>query len=507
MAPRTDGSSRRLLLGHRATRKRQSRSATYWSATTAARRPGRSSTSRTFPTRRGWQLCFGAVGRAADAGRPRRQVTRSTEARLPRASRRPPGARPPESAGMQAEWARPARAQLASDEDGLVPCVTQDWATGEVLTLAYMNPEALDRTLETGEIHFWSRSRPELWHKGETSGNVHAAALLRYDCDADALLALVEPAGPACHTGERTCFYRSARRPRWPPTRRCPRSRERWRARQRMPARQLHRAALRGGPPRDRRQGRGGGRGGRAGRPRGVRRAPAPRRRPTCSTTSVCARGRGLSYADALEELTRAWSRMSVAVGSPAARHALARGGAALARDYNVIPLRHTFIDDIETPVSAFLKLRAAARVPARVGRAGPALRALLVPRVPPARVLRLRGRAARGARGRRAPRAGRRRTRSRRWRTTFELPRRAARRAAAVRRRRGRAVRLRPRAHRRAPAGAEPRRHRHARHGADGLRRADRVRPPEPPRHDPGERVRRRLRGGRRAYEQRGRA
>src|ERR1700750_20302 len=102
-----------------------------------------------------------------------------------------------------------AGVEIAFDERGLVPCVTQDWSTGEVLTLAYMSREALDRTLESGEIHFWSRSRGQLWHKGETSGNVQRLRSLRYDCDADALLALVEPTGPACHTGERTCFYRS----------------------------------------------------------------------------------------------------------------------------------------------------------------------------------------------------------------------------------------------------------------------------------------------------------
>jgi phosphoribosyl-ATP pyrophosphohydrolase/phosphoribosyl-AMP cyclohydrolase len=102
-----------------------------------------------------------------------------------------------------------AAAEIAFDESGLVPCVTQDWSTGEVLTLAYMNREALDRTLASGEVHFWSRSRNELWRKGETSGNVQRVRSLRYDCDADALLALVEPAGPACHTGERTCFYRT----------------------------------------------------------------------------------------------------------------------------------------------------------------------------------------------------------------------------------------------------------------------------------------------------------
>jgi phosphoribosyl-ATP pyrophosphohydrolase/phosphoribosyl-AMP cyclohydrolase len=90
----------------------------------------------------------------------------------------------------------------------LVPCIVQDFRTGEVLTLAYMNDEALRRTRESGELWFWSRSRQELWHKGETSGNVMRLKALRYDCDEDAYLALVDPAGPACHTGERTCFYR-----------------------------------------------------------------------------------------------------------------------------------------------------------------------------------------------------------------------------------------------------------------------------------------------------------
>jgi phosphoribosyl-AMP cyclohydrolase / phosphoribosyl-ATP pyrophosphohydrolase len=94
------------------------------------------------------------------------------------------------------------------DERGLVPCVMQDWTTGEVLTLAYMNAEALRRTLETGEMHLYSRSRDELWHKGATSGNVQRVRQIRYDCDGDALVALVEPTGPACHTGQRSCFYR-----------------------------------------------------------------------------------------------------------------------------------------------------------------------------------------------------------------------------------------------------------------------------------------------------------
>ena len=97
--------------------------------------------------------------------------------------------------------------EIRFDERGLVPVVIQDWTTGEVLTLAYANAEAIDRTRLTGELHLWSRSRDELWHKGATSGNVQKVRALRMDCDGDALLALVEPAGPACHTGERTCFH------------------------------------------------------------------------------------------------------------------------------------------------------------------------------------------------------------------------------------------------------------------------------------------------------------
>jgi phosphoribosyl-ATP pyrophosphohydrolase/phosphoribosyl-AMP cyclohydrolase len=98
-------------------------------------------------------------------------------------------------------------ADIRFDEQGLVPCVIQDWRSGEVLTLAYMNAEALEHTQTTGELHLWSRSRRELWHKGATSGNTQAVKALRLDCDGDAVLALVEPAGPACHTGERTCFH------------------------------------------------------------------------------------------------------------------------------------------------------------------------------------------------------------------------------------------------------------------------------------------------------------
>jgi len=98
--------------------------------------------------------------------------------------------------------------QVRFDERGLVPCIAQHFASGEVLTLAYADEEALRLTVETGEVHFYSRSRERIWRKGEDSGNVLRLRQLRVDCDLDAVVALVEPAGPACHTGERSCFYR-----------------------------------------------------------------------------------------------------------------------------------------------------------------------------------------------------------------------------------------------------------------------------------------------------------
>lgn len=99
--------------------------------------------------------------------------------------------------------------ELKFDTNGLIPCVVQDAKTLEVLMVAWMSKESLRQTLETGETVFWSRSRQEIWHKGATSGNKQRLVELRYDCDGDTLLALVEPAGPACHTGERSCFYRT----------------------------------------------------------------------------------------------------------------------------------------------------------------------------------------------------------------------------------------------------------------------------------------------------------
>ena len=97
---------------------------------------------------------------------------------------------------------------LAFNADGLIPCIVQDAESGEVLMMAWMNAESVHLTVEQRTTWFWSRSRGELWHKGETSGNTQQLVELRYDCDADCLLARVIPAGPACHTGNATCFYR-----------------------------------------------------------------------------------------------------------------------------------------------------------------------------------------------------------------------------------------------------------------------------------------------------------
>lgn len=102
-----------------------------------------------------------------------------------------------------------AMARIRWDNRGLVAAIVQDARTHEVLTLAYMNAESLQKTLEIGETVFWSRSRQELWHKGATSGNTQKVIEIRVDCDADALLVRVEPIGPACHTGQVSCFYRT----------------------------------------------------------------------------------------------------------------------------------------------------------------------------------------------------------------------------------------------------------------------------------------------------------
>jgi phosphoribosyl-AMP cyclohydrolase len=98
---------------------------------------------------------------------------------------------------------------LKFDANGLIPAVVQDATTKDVLMVAWMNAESLAKTLESGETWFWSRSRQELWHKGGTSGNTQRVVEIRYDCDGDTLLVLVNTNGPACHTGESSCFFRS----------------------------------------------------------------------------------------------------------------------------------------------------------------------------------------------------------------------------------------------------------------------------------------------------------
>lgn len=99
--------------------------------------------------------------------------------------------------------------EIKFDVNGLIPAIVQDASTNQVLMMAYMNQESLGLTLEKKETVFWSRSRNELWHKGATSGNIQKVIEIKIDCDADTLLILVEPAGPACHTGEQSCFYRT----------------------------------------------------------------------------------------------------------------------------------------------------------------------------------------------------------------------------------------------------------------------------------------------------------
>ncbi|MGA0542957.1 phosphoribosyl-AMP cyclohydrolase [Neotabrizicola sp. VNH66] len=102
-------------------------------------------------------------------------------------------------------------ASLKFDADGLIPCIAQDHASGEVLMMAWMNAASVAKTLETGKVTYWSRSRQAFWVKGETSGHLQSLVELRVDCDRDALLALVTQEGPACHTNRRSCFYTAIR--------------------------------------------------------------------------------------------------------------------------------------------------------------------------------------------------------------------------------------------------------------------------------------------------------
>jgi len=110
---------------------------------------------------------------------------------------------------QDADVAEQLLSALVYNEAGLIPTIVQDASTHQVLMMAWMNAESLGRTLEIGETVFWSRSRQEFWHKGATSGNTQRVVELRADCDSDTLLVLVEPAGPACHTGAVSCFFQT----------------------------------------------------------------------------------------------------------------------------------------------------------------------------------------------------------------------------------------------------------------------------------------------------------
>ena len=202
-----------------------------------------------------------------------------------------------------------------------------------MLTLAYMNAEALERTRATGETHFWSRSRDELWHKGATSGNTQAVKALRYDCDADAILALVEPAGPACHTGERTCFHNGQTEHTAP--------------HEALPALERTVAARAADPP--------------AGSYTAELLAdPALIGAKVQEEAEEVARAAreesdervAEEAADVLYHLTVLLHSRGLTLADPE------RCSMAVAADHNVIPVTETFIEDTETPVSAFLKLR-----------------------------------------------------------------------------------------------------------------------------------------------------
>ena len=232
----------------------------------------------------------------------------------------------------------------------LLPCIIQDARTGEVLTLAYMNDEALARTRETGEMWSWSRSRQELWHKGETSGNVQRLKELRLDCDQDAILALVEPAGPGLP--HRRAHVLPQRRPRPGPGRgaRDPGADDRRAAR--GPARgELHRRALAdrelaGAKVREEAEEVA----------RAAREEPDERVAEEAADVlyhlAVLMAERGMQLSDAYEVLQ--WpSPLATSSSTPSVEEVR-----ELAKDHSLVPLRHTFIADCETPVSAYLKLR-----------------------------------------------------------------------------------------------------------------------------------------------------
>ena len=318
-----------------------------------------------------------------------------------RASARPPGHR----VTVRAEPARRIRhavddSQIAFDERGLVPCIVQDWRTGEVLTLAYMNAESLRLTRETGETHFFSRSRQELWHKGATSGNTQQVRAIRYDCDGDALLALVEPTGPACHTGERTCFHRGELEPA-APHEALPMLERTIAERADTRPHNSYTATLLADRAAGGRQGAGGGRGGGPRRARGIGRARGRGgRRRDLSPGRAAAKARGCRWPTP----NGFWMAVASPDTAPAGVTPSLQETRALARAPQPDPGPrdvHRRLPDARLGVPEATGTRS--RVPARVGRAGPR-RPLLVHRLSPAQgaalVARRRRRSVR-ARGR----------------------------------------------------------------------------------------------------------
>ena len=225
-------------------------------------------------------------------------------------------------------------------------CVVQDWRSGEVLTLAYMNAEALRLTRETGEVHFFSRARQELWHKGETSGNTLAVRSIRYDCDGDALLALVEPAGPACHTGERTCFHRGELEPR-APYESLPELERTIAERARTRPEDSYTAGLLADPELVRAKVQEEAEEvARASREETDERV-AEEAADVIYHLAVLLRERGLALADAERVLD---GRRPLGRRGHGRTDPVARGGPAARRDYNLIPIRETVIDDWRRP-------------------------------------------------------------------------------------------------------------------------------------------------------------
>ena len=390
-------------------------------------------------------------------------------------------------------------ARVRFDERGLTPCVIQDSRSGEVLTLAYMNEEALRLTLETGEMHLYSRSRDEIWHKGATSGNIQRVTQLRYDCDGDAVVALVEPAGPACHTGQRSCFYRdlegtASSEVDGPPAagepvpvpfealaelERTLLARKRERPTGSYTVELLEDPSLAGSKVRE--------------EAREVAKAVSSESEERVAEEgadvvyhlAVLLLSRGVSMAEVASDPQRAPQVSTATAPLPGLEPDLDRAR-ELAKDANVIPVRFTFVDDTETPVSAFLKLRGEGPSflleSAEQGRLGRWSFLGFRPRS----ILRWSDGVLSEWDGGVGPEGPPDRTSevsdpyARRRRVPGPLRDRRARAAAAVLRRGRRRVRLRPRADGRDHAGRAQSRHdRPARHGADDQRRADRLRPP----------------------------